>query len=249
MARTVKDAAYILQTIAGYDAYDNYTSAIPDDGAIPDYVSACNHSALLGARIGIPRNVISLSSSNNSSPVLEAFEDAVAVLSNAGSMIVENANFSAAEDFLNSTTETEVLNADFIVNLASYLAQLVENPNNVTSLEDVREFTQYFPLESYPDRDTGLWDQALDEQGYDNTDPRFWEAYEQDLFFGGEGGLFGALERNNLDAVILPTDFASSWAAIVRAPIVTVPLGFYPWNAPVVPNRRGNLVAEGPNIP
>jgi amidase len=29
MARTVKDAAYILQAIAGPDQYDNYTSAIP----------------------------------------------------------------------------------------------------------------------------------------------------------------------------------------------------------------------------
>ena len=29
MAPTVKDAAYLLQAIAGKDEYENYTSAIP----------------------------------------------------------------------------------------------------------------------------------------------------------------------------------------------------------------------------
>jgi amidase len=249
MARTVKDAAYVLQAIAGVDPYDNYTSAIPNNGTHPDYDAACNYSALLGARIGIARNVIALSADNTTGPQTDAFEDAIEVLRDAGATIVDNTNFTAAADFLNSTSETEVLNADFIVNLASYLAILVENPNNVTTLADVRNFTQDFPLEDYPDRDTAIWDAALDTQGYNNTDPRFWAAYQQDLYFGNEGGLLGALERDNLDAVILPTNFASSWAAIVGAPIVTVPLGFYPWNATVVPNRRGDLVALGPNIP
>ena len=39
--------------------------------------------------------------------------------------------------------------------------------------------------------------QALDPvNGFNNTDPRFWPALQQDLFLGGEGGLFGALERS-----------------------------------------------------
>lgn len=55
MARTVRDAAAVLQAIAGYDPKDNYTSVIPH---IPGYVSACKANALHGARIGIPWNVI-----------------------------------------------------------------------------------------------------------------------------------------------------------------------------------------------
>jgi amidase len=181
--------------------------------------------------------------------MLSAFDAAVNVLSKAGSTVIDG-NFTAAADFLNSTTEGEVLNADFIVNLASYLAGLTSNPNNVTSLAEVRNFTQNYALEEYPDRDTGVWDEALDTQGWNNTDPLFWDAYQQNLLnFGGEGGLLGALERDNLDAVVLPTDFASSWAAIVGAPVITVPLGFYSWNTTVAYNRRGNLVTEGPNIP
>jgi amidase len=113
----------------------------------------------------------------------------------------------------------------------------------------VRNFTQSFPLEDYPDRNTGVWDEALDVQGYNNTDPRFWAAYQQNLLFGGEGGLLGALERHDLDAVILPSTFAFRFAAIVGAPVVTVPLGVYPPDAPVIPNSRGNLVSLGPNVP
>lgn len=58
MARTVKDAAYLLQAIAGADSHDNYTSAIPNNGTIPDYLAACDYSAFSGARIGVAWNGI-----------------------------------------------------------------------------------------------------------------------------------------------------------------------------------------------
>ncbi|GJC87110.1 putative amidase ARB_02965 [Colletotrichum liriopes] len=249
MARTVKDAAYILHAIAGPDSNDNYTSAIPNNGTIPNYPAACNMYALCGARIGIPRNAIELFSDNTTGTETDAFEEALHVFRSAGAIIVDNANFTAAEQLATSNSETIVLNADFISNLASYLAKLSFNPNNLSSLADVRKFTQSFELEDYPDRNTGVWDEALDEQGFNNTDPRFWTAWQESEYLGGEGGLFGTLERHDLDAVILPTSFSSTWAAIVGAPVVTVPLGFYPANATVVKNRRGNLVDTGPHVP
>ncbi|QDS68609.1 hypothetical protein FKW77_001195 [Venturia effusa] len=249
MARTVKDAAYILQAIAGVDVYDNYTSAIPNNGVIPDYVAACNISAFSGARIGVPRNVLSLFSDNTTGPLLDAFDKAIGTMQVAGATIVDNTNFTAAEALLNSPIETFILNADFISNLASYLSLLTYNPNNVTSLADVWNFTHADLLEAWPERDTGIWDQALFIQGWNNTDPRFWDAYQLGQYYGGVGGLFGAISNYSLDAVILPTSFASRWAAVVGAPIVTVPLGFYPDGTPVTMNRRGDLVALAPRIP
>lgn len=249
MARTVKDAAYILQAIAGVDPYDNYTSAIPNNGVLPDYVAACKLSAFTGARIGVPRNVLSLFSDNTTGPLIDAFEKALGTIKSAGATIVDSTNFTGAEAFVKSSTETLVLNADFVSNLASYLSLLTHNPNNVTSLAEVRNFTHADARENWPDRDTAIWDQALFTQGWNNTDPRFWAAYQQNQYFGGAGGLLGAISNYSLDAVVLPTSFASSWAAIVGAPIVTVPLGFYPANTSITMNRRGNLVANGPNIP
>lgn len=222
MARTVKDAAYILQAIAGFDPYDNYTSAIPNNGTLPDYVAACNYSALSGARIGIAQNVIeAFGAGGGSATEVNAFYKATDILKEAGATVV-TANFTALNQYLNSSAEIEVLNADFIVGLANYLSLLTYNPRNVTTLAQVRTFTHNFPAEDWPERDTLVWDNALFVQKWNNTDPRFWKAYQQDLFLGGPGGILGALERQNLDAVILPTSFASSFPAIVGAPLVSI---------------------------
>jgi amidase len=134
------------------------------------------------------------------------------------------------------------------VNLASYLSTLTYNPRGIENLADLDNFTKTFPLEDYPDRNTATWDQAL-QQGFNNTSPQFWSYYQQNLFFGGEGGVLGALDRNNLDAVILPTSFSPGVPALVGSPVVTVPLGFYPPNTTVIKNSRGNLVATAPSIP
>lgn len=245
LARTVKDAAHILQAIAGVDSQDNYTSAIPD-GVIASYVDACKLSGLHGTRLGIPRNAILMPKDDTTGPIMEAFKQALEVLRAAGATIIEDTNFTAAAEFKSSKLPNVILQADFVVNLQSYLELLAYNPNNITTLTDLRDFTRSFPLEDYPTRDTGVWDQAL--QNWNNTDPRFWPAYQRNLYFGEDGGLLGAIERNELDAVILPAKYAPDWAAAVGTPIVTVPLGFYPAGTPVVKNSWG-LVEAAPNIP
>ncbi|KAH6629223.1 amidase signature domain-containing protein [Boeremia exigua] len=252
MARTVKDAAYILQAIAGPDPYDNYTSAIPwalnaTNTTKPDYVAACKLDALVGKRIGIPRNALGRRTVV-SAPVFDAFESAVAILQEAGAIIVDNTNYTAYAQYLNSTAEDTVLSGDFGPNLAAYLAQLTYNPNNVSDLKEVRNFTQTFPAEEYPSRDTAVFDSSL-ALNFTNTDAQFWAAYQEDLFLGGPGGILGALETYNLDAVVLPTRTSSSISAIIGAPLITVPLGAYPSNTTVIQNARGNLNATAPNVP
>ncbi|OQV00444.1 hypothetical protein CLAIMM_05937 [Cladophialophora immunda] len=245
LTRTVKDGAHILRIIAGADPLDNYTSSIPQ-GKVPDFVAACQLSALSGVRLGVPSNVLSILSTNTTEPILESFYGAFDILQAAGATIVEDTNFTSAAEFESSQLPTIILEADFVVNLQDYLSSLTYNPNNISSLADLRRFTQSFPLEDYPQRDTGLWDQAL--QNWNNTSPQFWPAYQQNLVYGDEGGLLGALKRYDLDAVILPTHFSSSFAATVGAPIVSVPMGFYPAGTPVSTDPWG-LVEAAPNIP
>jgi amidase len=249
MARTVKDAAYILQAIAGPDQYDNYTSAIPwgRNGTVPDYPAACQFDALLGKRIGVPRNAIG-TRSRNTAPIYDAFEAALVTLRHAGAIIVENTNYTAYAQYLNSSAEDIVLSGDFGPNLAAYLAQLTYNPNDVTDLAEVTNFTKTFPAEEYPSRDTAIFDASL-ALNFTNTDAQFWAAYQEDLFLGGPGGILGALATYKLDAVVLPTRVASGISAIIGAPVVTVPLGSYPANQTVITNGRGNLNATAPGIP
>jgi amidase len=247
MARSVKDAAYLLQAIAGVDSNDNYTSAIPNDGTLPDYVAACDYSSLAGKRIGVAWNVLDIWGPVDE-PVMAAFQESIALIERAGATIV-TANFTAFPEYVKDDNETLVLNGDFLVNLNSYLSELSYNPTGVMDLTDVRNFTQKFMQEDWPDRDTAVWDDALDNQGWNNTDPRFWAAYQVDLYYGGPGGILGALEDNNVSAVILPTQFSPAIPALVGSPVVTVPMGFYPATWPVTYDARETLVATGPRVP
>lgn len=246
MARSVKDAAYVLQAIAGPDPYDNYTSAIPN-GTLPDYVAACDYNALAGKRIGVARNVIEIWNNQTDSAVLSAFDEAVKQIEEAGATIVD-ANFTAFEAWTSDNNQTLVLNGDFISDLAKYFSELTYNPLGIENLAEEQNFTHTFPAEDWPERDTLLWSAAL-KMGWNNTSPEFWAAYQTDLYYGGPGGILGALERTNTSAVLLPTALSPSIPAMVGSPVVTVPMGFHPatWN--VTMNTFGNLVANGPNIP
>lgn len=246
MARSVKDAAALLQAIAGPDPRDNYTLANPHDPQ-PDYLAACNFNGLHGKKFGVPWNVIEMYADNTSAPVLRAFESSLATIRAAGARIVD-ANFTQLDAYSKSNNESIVLDTDFISDLAAYLSQLTYNPHKVTSLASVAAFTEHFKAEAYPSRDIAIWQRAL-ALGYNASDVRAYEARKADHFLGGPGGVLGALERGKLDAVLLPTQFAPGFAAIVGTPAITVPMGFYPVNTSVVMNTRGNLVAQGPNIP
>ena len=65
----------------------------------------------------------------------------------------------------------------------------------------------------------------------------------------GVQGILGALERHDLDALVMPTFAAFQLAAIAGLPIVTVPLGFYPANTPLGMNPKGTLINVAPGIP
>jgi amidase len=248
IARTVKDAAYLLSAIAGKSTYDNYTDAIPFD-TIPDYVAACNFSALRGKRIGVPRNLIDLVADPPAAPIVPVFNAALDVLRAAGATIVENTNFTGYEALNAGNYSNIVLEADFITDLPKeYLSKLTDNPNQVHSLADVRNFTHSFALEDWPQRDTLIWDAAL-ALGFGNTSPEFWSNYTMNRYLAGPLGVTGALKNYSLDALVLPTEFSPNFPALIGSPVVTVPLGAYPPNTTVLVNGFGTLNATAPNIP
>jgi amidase len=245
LTKTVKDSAYLLQSIVGIDAHDNYTSAIPDN-ANTDFLGACNLSALQGARLGVPHNVINLMSDSTTASTIAAFNAALPLLRSSGATILET-DFPSAQDFLaDDLLSLKIMAADFVVGIEKYLAQLTHNPHNITTLAELRDWTRKYPLEGYPAKSTGVWDFAL--RNANNTSPAFWEAYQRGLYYDNEGGLLGTIKRYRLDAVLLPSQFAWSYAAVAGAPVVSIPLGAMPADQPVVSDGDG-LVASAPNIP
>lgn len=248
MARTVKDAAYLLSAIAGKDPNDNYTSAIPF-ATMPDYVAACNFSALRGKRLGVPRNLIDLVVDPSAAPIIPVFNAALEILKAAGATIVENTNFTGYEALNKGNYSNDVLYADFISDLPNeYLSKLIDNPNNVSSLADVQSFTHKNPLEDWPQRDTLIWSSAI-ALGYNNTSPEFWSNYTMNTYLAGPLGVMGALKNHSLDALVLPTEFSPNFPALIGAPVITVPLGAFPANTSVTLNQFGNLNATAPNTP
>lgn len=123
---TVKDAACLLQVIAGYSEYDNYTPAIPfPNYTLPDYVAACNFSSLRGKRIGNSRNAFDTPAIRNSTfaAILETLNDyPLPVLGNVGAIVIGNLTWPGY-DIEPENRTLVVLEADFISDLFSYFAQ------------------------------------------------------------------------------------------------------------------------------
>ena len=175
MARTVKDAAYVLSVIAGQDLkHDNITSTQPFP-IPPDYIKALSSSALQGARIGISRNDIifyellygNKSSAKNGNTVLAAFNNATKVLESTGATIVDNANLThlgySFEKYISKLAEHRdiILDTDLLTSLERYLSVLLVNPAKLNTPEDLIQYTKSQPREEYPKRNIGRWEHAL----------------------------------------------------------------------------------------
>jgi amidase len=246
-ARTVRDAARLLEVITGPDENDRYTLESPRRESI-DYLSACKLDGLAGKRVGVARNVLELSR-NEVSHVIDAFNTAINIMKDSGAIIVDNADFIAYAE-LKERNINPVTRADFATNLPQFLALLQHNPNSIHNIQDLRAFTQETcPREEcYPEQNTAVWDYIL-ESGITSKSPEFKALYQKNLYLGGEGGILGALDRHGLDAIALPSIVASSSSALVGSPIVTVPLGCAPIDTAVKRELSGDAVERGPGIP
>lgn len=252
MARTVKDAAFLLSAIVGKDSLDNYTSAIPFDAdEFPDYVSACQLSALRGKRIGVTRGVIDMDEfgvpEEVGGPLMTAFNESLGIMRSAGATVVDDIFLPGWKQFVEHDYMSRASGADLLTNIPRYLSYLDKNPNNVSSLSDISDFTQQYPREEYPTRDTYVFDLAL-EDGRNNTHPEVWLNRTLALRLAGTMGILGAMKNNSLDAIVLPAYFALYPPAMLGTPAVTVPLGRQPDDMPVIRNDW-NLVQLGPNVP
>jgi amidase len=141
IARTVPDAALLLEAIAGSDARDAATLARPA-GLRTDYARQLTEGSLRGARLGVLHGPFGLD------PRLEPLLDqAVAAMRVAGAEIVdlgEFPDFEKADD-----PETEVLLYEFKQGVNAYLASLGPGAP-VRTLADVIAFNTQHAAQELP---------------------------------------------------------------------------------------------------
>ena len=248
LTRSVKDAAYMLSAMAGRSELDPMTWKIPFN-SIPDFTTYCKGTHLKEITIGVPRNTFS--GSSFSASITDSFESALRTLRSAGANVVDSADLPAADEFkkLNQQVKGIVRSSEFRRDIVDYLKKLEKNPNDIHSVEDIINFTKTSPAESYAEHDIGkfLWTQ---EQGIDIDSDKYKHMVEQELYFGGEGGILGAMEKYKLDVLVTPSNLgvANDLAAKMGFPVITVPLGFFPEGTPVE-HDSGGLVTVAPGMP
>ena len=132
MARTVRDAAIVLNAIAGVDARDRATSILSVRQPV-DYTRSLDANGLRGARIGVARTKFF----GYSDVTDKVVNDAIDVLKQRGAVIVDPANIETAGKF--DDTEFDVLLYEFKVDLNNYLATLGPKAP-VKSLEEIIDF-------------------------------------------------------------------------------------------------------------
>jgi amidase len=265
--RTVADAAAVLGVIQSrtFDGRDPATGGFPlgwqgtgktRPTNIPtDYTQFVNSNGLQGAKLGVTR--VGLSGFTNVTtpqPVLDAFEEAVQALENAGATVIDldagGFNFSPADG------ETFILLFDFKFDVAKYFMTRLGVPVAGGTLQTAIDFNNAHANTEMPFFNQDIFDLAETINPDPNfCDPRFTSAvlpstatcmsYNDALkidHLAGVNGIDAALAQFGLDAVVTATDnpawstdllygdhfiFGSSGlAAAPGYPIVQVPAAF-----------------------
>jgi len=232
MARTVRDAAILLNAIAGVDARDTATSALSARQPV-DYTRSLDANGLRGARIGVARTKFF----GYSDVTDKVINDAIDLMKRQGAVIVDPANIETAGKFDDS--EFDVLLYEFKADLNNYLASLGPKAP-VKSLQDIIAFN-----EAHKDQEMPWFGQEIMIQAQAKgplTEQKYIDELAQDLKMSRTDGIDATMTKYNLDAIVAPTGgpawvtdlvngdhfsgASSTPAAVAGYPNINVPAGF-----------------------
>ena len=227
MARTVEDAAIVLDALVGADPDDTITAA----AAEWDPVSALERGGLEGRRIGVLR-----SSAGFDARVDALMETALDEMRSAGAECVD-VEYSQGRDL--SRSSYTVLLCELKSDLALYLEALGEDAP-VRNLADVIAFNEENAEQEMPYFRQEIFVQAEATEGVE--DDAYAEALATSKRLAGAEGIDALVAKHRLDAIVAPTGGpawvtdlingdhfsggSSSLAAVAGYPNVTVPMGF-----------------------
>ncbi|KAL6270789.1 hypothetical protein ACE6H2_027700 [Prunus campanulata] len=210
IARTVSDAAYVLDVIAGIDSNDLATIEasryIPKGG----YAQFLRPDGLRGKRIGIVRALFNF---GGDASLTQTFEQHFNTLRKRGAVLVDNLEIAHFDEIYNASSESIALSAEFKIYLNTYLKNLVASP--VRSLADVIAFNnKNSKLEKLKEYGQGRLLEAEATNGIGNAE----KAALVNLAKLSKNGFEKLVTKERLDAVVAPSAAVSRLLAIAGSP-------------------------------
>ncbi len=248
MARSVTDAAMLLQVLAAPDPEDLASHGGQDVSGAPshplrpghidagvDYLAALDRDGLRGARIGVLRNDRHLPP-----PSEHVLNGVIATLRLAGAEIVDPVVVSPTADQKWSSGDISVLLWEFKHDIADYIERYVDASFPIRDLAGLIAFNEAHADEEMPWFGQDLFTAAQAMTGLD--DPAYLVAIDRSQRSARAEGLDKALADHRLDAIIAltnapaakidllngdPASYGSSGlAARAGYPLVTIPAAY-----------------------
>jgi amidase len=221
MTRTVRDAAILLNAIAGRDRRDPATR---DAKFAPDYTQYLETN-LRSIRIGVPRDVYWADLPPDQKTMLE---NALEVVRALGATVIDPAEIVTAKEA--AQFNFEVLLYDFKRDINRYFRSL--GPD--APIKNLRELIAY--NEARPEKMLRYGQLIL--QAAQSTSGTLKEkiyAYRraEDLRLSQRDGIDATIKKHRLDALVFPTYHGYAIAARPGYPSVIVPAGYTADNTPV----------------
>ncbi|MFD0828401.1 amidase family protein [Neobacillus sp. M.A.Huq-85] len=214
MARTVEDAAILLNALTGRDEEDPITRTNPFENY--DFTKHLVRDGLKGKRIGIAwEGFIDPILDDQREVILAALD----ILKSSGAEVIESIEIPSAK----SKWKYDVLTYEFKPDLIAYLNGL--HPSvPFRTLEDLIEF-------NLNNEDTMLkYGQAVllesEETSGSLTEEAYFKALEFDHYHATVKGIDFALETYQLDVIVFPGEEGSHISAKAGYPTIAVPAGY-----------------------
>ncbi len=228
IARSVTDAAILLGAIAGHDPNDTATSACLTPGrCYSDYTQFLDASALQGARIGVDTFYFSSEPQRR-----QLMLDSIALMQQMGATVV-NVSLATARANLSSYSST-VLKYGMKRDLNKYLASLgPEAP--IQTLADVIAYNDAHAAVALKyGQGLLLASQTVDLSPGSADTVKYMQDRANDILYSRQG-IDGAIDANELDALLSPSNSFASMPAKAGYPSVIVPGRLVPNTATGLP--------------
>jgi amidase len=193
MGRTVRDVAILLSAMAGPDPGDDMTSGAPSRPS--DYTTFLDPGALEGARIGVARNLFGVSLHSD-----RVADRAIEGLRAAGAVVVDPVDVPGAEAVW--SFDADVLAYELKASLNAWF----DGPGKGATVRSLAELIEFNLRHSDHElvwfgQETFLYAQ---EKG-PLTSPGYRQALAMVRRFARDEGIDGALQADQLDALVAPT--------------------------------------------